>query len=94
MGSYVVTYDISDNRIRQKVGDALGAYGRRVNYSVFEIELKSKSQISALEDELLSLINPKIDSLRFYSVCANCMQRSWSLGEEPAPFEQSGVYFF
>ena len=94
MGSYVVTYDISDNRIRQKVGDALGAYGRRVNYSVFEIELKSKSQISSLEDELLSLINPKIDSLRFYSVCANCMQRSWSLGEEPAPFEQSGVYFF
>jgi len=94
MGNYVVTYDISDNKIRQKVGDALGAYGRRVNYSVFEIELKSKSQISSLEDELLSLINPKIDSLRFYSVCANCMQRSWSLGEEPTPFEQSGVYFF
>ncbi len=94
MGNYVVAYDISNNKTRKKVGDALEAYGTRVNYSVFEIELKSKAQVKALENELLDLIDEKVDSLRFYRVCENCMLKSWSLGDEPAPFEKSAVYYF
>lgn len=88
MGYYVVAYDISDNKQRRKVGEALEAFGRRVNYSVFEIQIKSKAQFKALEDELLKLLNPKKDSLRFYNLCQSCVEKSWSLGDEPAPFEQ------
>jgi len=94
MQRFVVAYDISDDKCRRKVGEALEAFGKRVNYSVFEIELKSKSQKRALEDELLGLLNPKEDSLRFYKLCQNCVENSWSLGDESAPFESNGIYFF
>ncbi|MCK5855534.1 MAG: CRISPR-associated endonuclease Cas2 [Sulfurovaceae bacterium] len=94
MAYYVVAYDISNDKTRRKVGEALEAFGKRVNYSVFEIQVKSKAQMKGLEDELLKLLEPKHDSLRFYNLCQSCVEKSWSLGDEPAPFEQSGVYFF
>jgi len=94
MQRYVVTYDISSNKRRVKVGNVLEAYGIRVNYSVFEIEVKSKTQKKLLENELLKILNPKDDSLRFYNVCQECAKKSWSLGEENAPFERNAIYYF
>lgn len=94
MQRYVVAYDISNDKKRKKIGEVLEAYGRRVNFSVFEIQIKNQSQKGKLEDELLGLLDPKYDSLRFYNICQNCIERSWSLGDEPAPFEQNGIYFF
>lgn len=94
MQRYVVAYDISNDKNRRKVGEALEAFGKRVNYSVFEIQVKTKAQKNALEKELLKLLKPKEDSLRFYHICQNCVEKSWSLGEESAPFEQSAIYFF
>ena len=93
MQRYVVAYDISDTKQRTKVSDTLLGYGKRVNFSVFEIQVKSKSSLKALEDELLKIINLKTDSLRFYNLCQNCVEKSWSLGEESAPFEQNSIYF-
>jgi len=94
MQHFVVTYDISDDKKRKKVGEALEAFGKRVNYSVFEIALKSKAQKMALEEELLKLLTSKDDSLRFYHLCQNCIEKSWSLGDEPAPFENGAIYYF
>ena len=94
MYRYVVAYDIPNNKRRNKVGKILEGYGKRVNYSVFEIQVKSKSQKSSLEDDLLSLLKPKEDSLRIYHICQNCAEKSWSLGDEPAPFDEDGIYFF
>ena len=94
MAYYVVAYDISDDKRRRKVGEALEAFGKRVNYSVFEIQIKSKAQLRALEESLLKELKPKYDSLRFYHLCQNCVEKSWSLGDEPAPFENDAIYFF
>ena len=94
MQRYVVAYDIPNNRRRKKIGDALEAYGKRVNYSVFEIQVKSNSKKRKLESELLEILKPKEDSLRFYHLCESCVSKSWSLGEEGAPFENDAIYFF
>jgi CRISPR-associated protein Cas2 len=94
MAYFVVAYDISCNKRRKKISDTLEAYGKRVNYSVFEIELKTKAQKNVLEADLLKVLNAKLDSLRFYHVCENCMKKSWSLGDENAPFEEDAVYYF
>lgn len=94
MAYYVVAYDISDDKRRRKVGEALEAFGKRVNYSVFEVQVTSKAQLKALEQELLKELDGKHDSLRFYHVCQSCVEKSWSLGDEPPPFEESAVYFF
>jgi len=90
---YVVAYDITSNKRRGKVSDILEGYGSRVNYSVFEIEVKSKANLKKLEKKILEMINPNEDSFRFYHICQNCIEKSWSLGDEPAPFDKKEVYF-
>ena len=39
---YLISYDISSDRIRTKVAKTLEDYGRRVQYSVFECSLDKK----------------------------------------------------
>ncbi len=62
---YVVAYDIGCQRRRQKVADVLEAYGRRVQYSVFECVLTGK-QYAALKDRLARHVELPVDSVRFY----------------------------
>ena len=86
---YIVTYDISNDKRRTKLSDLLGAYGDRVNYSVFEIELsESKRETLLAKIELQKLINKKYDSLRFYHLCENCVPKSFEIGNREEPFEQ------
>ena len=86
---YIVTYDISNDKRRTKVSDLLEAYGVRVNYSVFEIELNETKRNQLLyEIELKKLINKKYDSLRFYHVCENCLLKSFEVANREDPFEQ------
>lgn len=94
MYRYVVAYDISDDKRRRRVGEALEAYGVRVNYSVFEIEIKSQSQKRILEEKILKIIEPRDDSFRIYHICQNCAEKSWSLGDEKAPFQRDSVLYF
>lgn len=66
----LVTYDVATqnaagrSRLR-KVAKECVNYGQRVQNSVFECILDS-SQLLLLKDRLVSLINEKEDSLRFY----------------------------
>ena len=94
MQSIVIVYDIVDDKTRRIVGDILEGYGRRVNRSVFECQIKSSKQRKKLEESLQSEINMKIDSLRIYTVCSNCMQTSTVLGKEPDAFDKDAIYFF
>ena len=85
---YVVTYDISNDKRRTKLSDLLAAYGVRVNYSVFEIELSEAKRETLLHEiELKKLINKKYDSLRFYHLCENCVPKSFDVGNREDPFE-------
>lgn len=66
----LITYDVSTqdaagkSRLR-KVAKECVNYGQRVQNSVFECILDS-SQLLLLKNRLVSLINEKEDSLRFY----------------------------
>lgn len=66
----LITYDVATqdavgrSRLR-KVAKECVNYGQRVQNSVFECILDA-SQLLLLKDHLVSLINEKEDSLRFY----------------------------
>ncbi len=94
MQSIVVVYDIVDDKTRRIVGEILEGFGRRVNRSVFECQVKHAKQRKKLEDALEHEINSKVDSLRVYTVCVNCMESSTVLGREPKAFDKDAVYFF
>jgi len=94
MSNIVVVYDISDNKTRRIVGEILEAYGKRVNRSVFECQIKNQKQRKDLELAILNEIDIGADSVRIYSVCSNCIKSSSVLGDEPNPFERDAIYWF
>lgn len=92
---YVITYDISNDKRRTKLSDLLGAYGVRVNYSVFEVEInQTKLDKLLYEIELKKLINKKYDSLRFYHLCENCVTKSFDVGNRADAFEDISYELF
>ncbi|MBN2896960.1 MAG: CRISPR-associated endonuclease Cas2 [Campylobacterales bacterium] len=91
---FVVAYDIPNDRRRTKIGELLEAYGTRVQRSVFEISLENKTHFETLKARLMLMMVEEEDSVRFYSLCANCVQKSEALLDERGPFEGDAIYFF
>ncbi len=70
----LISYDIVNNRIRNKVMKFLLNYGHRVQKSVFECHLEEE-QFQVVKNGLKDLIRAKEDSVRFYRICLACMKR-------------------
>jgi CRISPR-associated protein Cas2 len=69
----LVTYDIADTESREgarrlrKVAIICKDYGQRVQFSVFECEI-NEMQFEVLRVKLIKVVDPKLDSLRFYKL--------------------------
>ncbi|HPQ94479.1 MAG: CRISPR-associated endonuclease Cas2 [Thiothrix sp.] len=79
MHTWLVCFDITDDRSRRRVGDLLEAYGLRVQRSVFEISVRSMPELEALRGQLQRWLEPG-DDLRFYHLCAPCRAASMNAG--------------
>ena len=79
----LVTYDVNTetkagrNRLR-RVATVCKNYGQRVQHSVFECRV-NEPQYEAFQDQLLKVIKPDLDSIRFYRL--------------PTSREQSCIFF-
>lgn len=90
---YVISYDIEDDRRRNRIARYLEALGQRVQYSVFECEL-TPAQHRAVRVELEERIDRMADSVRLYPVCATCAAAIERLGAvEPIRHDQACVIF-
>jgi CRISPR-associated protein Cas2 len=67
----VVSYDIADDKRRNKVMNELKNYGTHVQYSVFECDLSS-TQVREMKMKLRKLIKQSEDSIRYYFLCKGC----------------------
>jgi len=65
---WIVAYDISSTKIRNKVSNILTKYGYRIQYSVFYIPEASRDEIEDLKEIIKPLINPKTDRIFFYPI--------------------------
>ena len=82
MTLYVVSYDMVNDKIRNRIAKILSAYGMRVQYSVFECEL-SKEQFRELYQELAEVeIDVDTDSIKIYPICQKCKSRILVLGKK------------
>ena len=75
---YVVAYDIKDTKRRNKISSILQEYGFRVNYSVFELKIDSKS-LKELLKRLLLEVSKKEDSIRFYNLTQKEINNSFEM---------------
>ena len=83
----LVTYDISTAdskgaaRLRHVAKKCLN-YGQRVQYSVFEIEV-NPAQWTMLKATLEDIIDPDVDSLRYYYLGKNWQHKVEHIGAKP-----------
>lgn len=84
----LVTYDVSTEskdgqRRLRRIARACKDYGQRVQYSVFEIEV-DPARWAMLRECLCEIIDPEVDSLRFYFLGSNWKRRVEHVGAKPA----------
>jgi len=77
----MVSYDITGDGRRRRLQKLLEGYGRRVQYSVFECDLK-ESQYGNLRREIERMIDSTLDSVRCYILCDSCARRIESSGRQ------------
>lgn len=92
MEQYVVVYDISDPARWRKVYKILKNYGYRVQYSVFEVQIKPEDAL-LLKRKLQKVIHSKEDSVYFYRQCNSCLNKVERFGKQYSPFEDDDYYF-
>jgi CRISPR-associated protein Cas2 len=78
----VVAYDVPDNRRRLKVANFLEGRGRRVQYSMFECFL-TLEEMRKLHKEVQRLVKPTEDSIRFYWISEEAVDRVLTIGSPP-----------
>ncbi|MDE0239860.1 MAG: CRISPR-associated endonuclease Cas2 [bacterium] len=93
----LVTYDVAtgdaDGRRRlRRVARLCQDYGQRVQYSVFECQVDA-AQWTILRTRLISEIDEKVDSLRFYRLGANWRRRVEHVGAK-ASYDPEGTLVF
>lgn len=81
----LITYDVDtisemgQKRLR-RVAKACQDYGQRVQNSVFECEM-TEAQFTLLKSRIESIIDEKLDSIRFYFLRRNDQRRVSALGK-------------
>lgn len=78
---YVIAYDISNDKRRNKIYDILCGFGKWTQFSLFEVWV-TKKQMLILQQRLTRHIDQSEDSVRFYPMCGMCVSRVETVGGE------------
>ena len=78
MKTWLICYDISDNKRRYYVDKALQGYGERIQLSAFECVLQ-EHQFNQLHKELQQQITQD-DAIHYYPLCQWCQAKRQSQG--------------
>jgi len=77
--TYIVCYDIPDDKRRAKLATRLDSYGDRIQYSVFEARLDGELFDFLLQD-IRKLIDIDEDRVHIFALCAGCFKRRVVIG--------------
>ena len=76
----VVSYDIHDDKRRNRIHKVLKNFGERIQFSVFECDL-TKEQLLHMQHALKRIIEEEDhDSVRFYHLCDSCQRKIDRIG--------------
>jgi CRISPR-associated protein Cas2 len=83
----LVSYDVRTSsaggpRRLRRIAKLCLNYGQRVQFSVFELEVDPASWVG-IKQQLCDLIDPDIDSLRFYFLGSNWQNKVEHIGAKP-----------
>jgi len=90
----LVTYDFHNDKLRTKFAKFLKKFGRRVQYSVFEVK-NSARLLKNIQSEVELRYKPHfsdVDSVLIFSVCDGCRKKIGRFGSHA--HEEKDVIFF
>lgn len=70
-GLWLVSYDVADPARLRRVAQVLEAYGARVQLSVFECWLDTRT-LALARTQVNAQIDPREDDVRWYPLCTWC----------------------
>ena len=89
---YVVCYDITDTKRRNKIFKTLKNYGQHKQYSVFECRI-GKQKMLELYAKLICLMQDEEEgSIRIYRICTNCEEQIHTIGTEPGNLAKEDLF--
>ena len=71
----LVCFDIVEDRARNRVAKILKEYGQRVQKSVFECSELNEKKFLRLKNRLEDCIDSAEDTVRYYFICRDCLQK-------------------
>lgn len=91
---FIVSYDIESDKIRAKFAKFLKKYGRRLQYSVYEIKNSQRvlENIKSEIDHKYRKVFTNNDSVIIYGICGGCEKKIIRVGY-PVQEEQELVFF-
>lgn len=94
---YLVCYDFPStkegNKRRAKFVKFLEGHGCRVQYSVFEVRMKSRAELDKVLKKMDKYLRPSDDAVRIYPLYAN-VEKDIVIKGQGAIFEIEKAYFF
>lgn len=90
----IVSYDFHDNKRRAKFAKFLKKYGRRLQYSVFELKNSRRILQNVIKEVELKYkpLFKRSDSVLIYQVCQSCEKKILRYGY--AVHEEEELVFF
>lgn len=96
MTLYILSYDIPSgadgDKRRGKLARYLSGVGLRVQMSVFELRLQPEKLLTVCR-EIEEIIDMEFDTIRIYSICANCESKSVFMGKRASCEYESAIFF-
>lgn len=91
---FIVSYDIENDKVRTKFSKFLKKYGRRLQYSVYEIKNSQRvlENIKSEVEHRYKKVFTNNDSVIIYGICGSCEKKIIRIGY-PAQEEREIVFF-
>ena len=70
----MISYDVVEDKKRLKLMKLLKDYGNRVQKSVFECDLSTKTY-EQVKSGVEEIINKRKDRVRYYRICKGCVDK-------------------
>jgi len=87
---YIIAYDITENHLRNKVSRILSGFGKRIQKSVFELDLRPEKLAYVMN--MVAKCVADGDSLRCYPLCERCVETAQSYNK--SPLARDKPYYF
>jgi CRISPR-associated protein Cas2 len=81
--TWIVAYDIGDDRRRYRAAQVLLGYGSRIQYSVYECRLLA-TDVDVMLERVRNTVDPLADLVHAFPLCQSCSAASRTLGSRAA----------